>query len=150
MKYYHLKMNAYNDTNNYELASKKSNVTFDLGHLLINDFQPFKSNIDLTETEMIKRGKENLTLLFEELFKLRNSQAGEEDQFRDFSKTEFSVKLPKQVTILPRSNPIPKKQALTKWEKFRLEKGLPPRKNRGRFIYSEDLKQWVPRHGKGR
>jgi hypothetical protein len=136
-------------TNNYEVSSKKSNVTFDFGHLLINDTQPFKNN-GLTETEIINRGKENLALFFEELFKLRNTQAGDDDELRNFSKTANTVTLPKPVTILPRSKPIPKKQALTKWEKFRLEKGLPPKRKRGRFEYSEELKKWAPRHGKGR
>jgi regulator of ribosome biosynthesis len=38
---------------------------------------------------------------------------------------------------------------LTKWERFRLEKGMPARKKRSRMVYDEITKDWVPRHGAG-
>jgi len=34
------------------------------------------------------------------------------------------VSLPEKTTILPREKAIPKVKPLTKWEKFRLEKGI--------------------------
>ena len=143
-------MSANDFNNNYDQVSeKKSNVTFDFAHLLINDTLPFKNN-ELTETEILQKGKENLKIFFEELFKLNLTQSGDQEQFRDFSKSESTVKLPKAVLILPRSKPLPKKAILTKWEKFRLEKGIQAKSKRGRFIYSEDFKEWMPRYGKGR
>ena len=36
---------------------------------------------------------------------------------------------------------------MTKWEKFRQEKGLPPRKKRSRMVWDEHAKDWVPRWG---
>lgn len=36
---------------------------------------------------------------------------------------------------------------MTKWEKFRLEKGLTPRKKRSRLVFDPITKDWVPRYG---
>ena len=36
---------------------------------------------------------------------------------------------------------------MTKWEKYRLEKGMPARKKRSRVIYDPITKDWVPRYG---
>ena len=57
--------------------------------------------------------------------------------------------MPKGNTTLPREKPIPKEEAKTKWEKFREERGLPPRKKRSRLVYDEATGDWVPRWGKG-
>jgi regulator of ribosome biosynthesis len=51
--------------------------------------------------------------------------------------------------VLPREKAIPKPKPLTKWEKFRLEKGLPPKEKRSRLVYDEITKDWVPRWGFG-
>jgi regulator of ribosome biosynthesis len=42
---------------------------------------------------------------------------------------------------------LPKEKPLTKWEKFRIEKGLPSRRRRSRMVWNEDVKDWVPRWG---
>ena len=49
---------------------------------------------------------------------------------------------------MPREKPCPKEEVKTKWEKFREERGLPPRKKRGRLVYDPIQKDWVPRWGK--
>ena len=36
---------------------------------------------------------------------------------------------------------------MTKWEKFRLEKGMTARKRRSRMVWDERVKDWVPRWG---
>ena len=36
---------------------------------------------------------------------------------------------------------------MTKWEKFKKDKGLPTRKKRSRVIYDPITKDWVPRWG---
>ena len=59
----------------------------------------------------------------------------------------FSVDLPPPKVVLPREKPIPKPKPLTKWEKFRLEKGLGTKKKRARIVYDPITKDWVPRHG---
>ena len=51
--------------------------------------------------------------------------------------------------ILPREKPIPKPKPLTKWEKFRIEKGLPAKEKRSRMVFDPITKDWVPRYGMG-
>lgn len=51
--------------------------------------------------------------------------------------------------MLPREKPVPKEKEKTKWEKFREERGLPPRKKRSRLVFDPITKDWVPRWGKG-
>ena len=41
------------------------------------------------------------------------------------------------------------KTAKTKWELFALKKGIANKKKRSRMVYSEELKDWVPRWGRG-
>lgn len=129
--------------------NEKFNVSCDLGHLLVYDNQPFNKD-EVGEEEMMSRGKGNLKYFFEELFKLANTQKGEDEEKRDFDKPLDTVNLPKPDTKLPRSKPIPKPKPLSKWEKYRIEKGLPAREKRSRMVYSEDAGDWVPRWGKGR
>ena len=51
--------------------------------------------------------------------------------------------------VFPRYQKAPKhKTARTKWELFALEKGI-KKKKRSRMVYSEELKDWVPRWGRG-
>ena len=59
------------------------------------------------------------------------------------------MSIPKSQVVLPREKPAPKEKALTRWEKFRVEKGMAPRKKRSRIIYDEITQDWVPRHGFG-
>jgi regulator of ribosome biosynthesis len=127
---------------------QKFNVSCDLGHLLIYDNQPFGKD-SIGESEMLERGKSNLKFFFEELFKLAKSQKGEDEEKRDFDKPLDTVILPKPETKLPRSKPIPKPKHLSKWEKYRVEKGFPAKQKRSRMIYSEAAGDWVPRWGKG-
>ena len=51
--------------------------------------------------------------------------------------------------MLPRFRPLPTEKYMTKWERFRVEKGLAPRKKRSRLIYDAITKDWVPRWGPG-
>ena len=125
----------------------KFNVSLDLGNLIVNDLQPFdKTN----EENMVSRAKGNIIHLYNEMFNLLKTQKGDEEQMRDFDKPKDMVTLPKPQTLLPRSKPVPKPKPLTKWEKYRLDKGLPPSKKKSRMVYSELAGDWVPRWGKGR
>lgn len=38
---------------------------------------------------------------------------------------------------------------MTKWEKFRIEKGIPTREKRGRMVFDPITQDWVPRYGAG-
>ena len=51
--------------------------------------------------------------------------------------------------VLPREKPIPKPKPLTKWEKFRLEKGIQEKAKRSRMVYDPITQDWVPRFGMG-
>lgn len=57
--------------------------------------------------------------------------------------------LPKPTIVLPREKPIPKEKPLTKWEKFRIEKGLATREKRSRMVYDPITNDFVPRYGMG-
>jgi len=127
----------------------KFNVTFDTGHLLIYDNGPFNVE-DIYEEDITGRLSKNLKNFYGELYGLLKKQKGENEEKTDFDKAADCVKLPKPVTILPRAKPIPKPKPLTKWEKYRIEKGLPAKEKRSRMIYSELAGDWVPRWGKGR
>jgi regulator of ribosome biosynthesis len=75
-------------------------------------------------------------------------QQGEDDITRDYDKAPDEVSLPKAVLTLPRIMPIPKEKPLTKWEKYKQEKGIHSRKRR-RMVWSDIANDWVPRWGKG-
>lgn len=59
----------------------------------------------------------------------------------------FSVHLPNAKIIVPREKPAPKEKPTTKWEKFRLERGLAARKKRSRLVFDPISDDWVPRWG---
>lgn len=73
-------------------------------------------------------------------------QKDEELQIHDFSKGLYELKLPEQITIFPRQKSIPKEKTQTRWEKFSKEKGI-EKKKRGRMVWDENVKDWVPRWG---
>lgn len=50
---------------------------------------------------------------------------------------------------MPRHKIIPKPKQMTKWEKFRIEKGLQPKEKRSRYVYDPVSKDWLPRFGLG-
>lgn len=76
--------------------------------------------------------------MFKELFELRRVQKanqGEDGEILEYTKPIFNVELPESKVILPREKPLPKEKQLSKWEKFRKEKGLPARKKRSRLVF---------------
>lgn len=142
---------ALNNTQAQQLKQIALNKSVDHGLLLMEDSSAFDN---LSEQEMLARTKSNLCLLYKELFDLKRQQkeqqiGGEDAEILEFTKSKFSLRLPEAITVLPREKPIPKPKPLTKWEKFRLEKGLPPKAKRSRLVYDEITKEWVPRWGKG-
>ena len=72
----------------------------------------------------------------------------------EHAKPKWSVELPTKEDSehwvdLPREKPIPKQKPMTKWERFRIEKGLPMKQKRGRMVFDEKTSEWVPRYGAG-
>lgn len=81
--------------------------------------------------------------------KTQAQQHGDDGEILEYEKAIFNVFLPKSAVVLPREKSAPKEKSLTKWERFRLEKGMPARKKRGRMVFDPITKDWVPRHGAG-
>lgn len=126
------------------------NQNIDVGSLLYEDASSYAS-IDLKEFG--KRTAENLCSLYRKLYEIKKSQDvkehGDDGAILEYDTSNMTVALGLPTTILPREKPCPIEKSKTKWEKFREEKGLPPRKKRSRLVYDEITKDWVPRWGVG-
>lgn len=46
-------------------------------------------------------------------------ESGEDGEILEYTKSKWSVMLPKSTVVLPRAKAPPKKKELTKWERFR-------------------------------
>lgn len=123
------------------------NRTIDLGSLAVFDTNNFQEAAN--EDDIVQRTRENLRFIYSELYKLKTTQIGNEEENRDYDKPTNAVILPAPTTILPRGKPIPKSHKTeTKWEKFSKDKGIFKSK-RSRMVYSEELGKYLPRWGKG-
>ena len=125
------------------------NKHLDIGSLLIEDTQSYEG---ISMQEFSKRTASSLCQLYQALFDLKKRQRaahGPDGEILEFTKAHYSVDMPDPRVVLPREKPVPKELEKTKWEKFREEKGLPPRKKRSRLVFDPITKDWVPRWGKG-
>jgi regulator of ribosome biosynthesis len=57
------------------------------------------------------------------------------------------AQLPAPTTLLPRSKPLPKPKAQTKWEMFAVAKGI-SHKKRDKRVWDEEKQDWVNRWGR--
>ena len=134
------------------LEEKKENIFYDSRRLVIIDsnniLNPKNNEKILTETIMINKAKQNYISFASSLFDLLSKQQGKEKEDLDYDKAPDELTLPEAIITLPRSLPIPVAKPLTKWEKYKQEKGIVQRK-RSRMVYSEEIGDWVPRWGKG-
>jgi len=139
-------------TDQKPLEEKKENIFYDTRRLVIidsNNILNSKNNEKiLTETKMNNKAKENYISFASSLFDLLIKQQGKEKEDLDYDKAPDELTLPEPIINLPRSLPIPIAKPLTKWEKYKQEKGIVQRK-RSRMVYSEEVGDWVPRWGKG-
>ncbi len=107
----------------------------------------------MTQQQILEETKKNLSTVYKELFELKRTQKAqsggddEDGEILEYTKSIFSVALPKPHIVFPREKPIPKEKPLTKWEKFRKERGLDSRKKRSRLVFDETTNDWVPRWG---
>jgi regulator of ribosome biosynthesis len=76
-------------------------------------------------------------------------EAGGEDEILEYTQSKHLVQLPEPLVVLPRMFPPPKPKPLTKWEKFRIERGMPTKGKRSRMVFDPITKDWVPRYGMG-
>ena len=145
-------MSEQNITNPLPIPEKRENIFFDTRRLVIidsNNILNSKNNEkELTETIMISKAKQNYIDFASSLFDILNKQQGEDKEDLDYDKAPDELTLPEAIITLPRSLPIPIEKPLTKWEKYKKEKGITQRK-RSRMVFSEEVGDWVPRWGKG-
>lgn len=116
------------------------NKTQDIGLLLFNDATQITS-----ETDLDSLSNSNINYAFQQLFTFQGQQP--KPEVLEFDKPKYALEMPDQTTVIPRFRPLPSESYMTKWERFRLEKGMAPRKKRSRLIYDAITKDWVPRWG---
>lgn len=109
----------------------EENLCFDLGNLAAYDI----STVEAGQIEEVT--KVNSQKLLQRLLALEKEE-NEEGEF---------LLLPEAIIKTPRANPPPEEKPLTKWEKFRVSKGLGRRKKRSRLIYEPSVEGYVPRYG---
>lgn len=73
--------------------------------------------------------RDNTQLLVNEIWKLPTERVDE----------SIIVKLPKPTMLMPRLRKIPGPRPLTKWERFRREKGIPKKKRTSKKVYDTVL-----------
>ena len=140
----------HHDTNGQAEEAKviAVNKQLDIGAFVFEDCQSYH---DKTEQQILEAAKKNFCSLFKELFDLKRQQkakqGGDDGEILEYTKALYSVDLPDPRILVPRAKPAPKEKAKTKWEKFREEKGLPPRKKRSRLVFDPITNDWVPRWG---
>lgn len=125
------------------------NQQIDVGALLVEDCQSYEG---VSTKQFQKRTANNLCALYRKLFELKKAQSaqfGEDGEVLEHTKALNYVELPAPKIIIPREKPIPKEKVKTRWERFREERGLPPRKKRSRLVYDGQTQEWLPRWGPG-
>ena len=114
---------------------------------MVEDCHSFSA---LKSSKVVKKTTENVSLILSRLFDLKRTQQKDEgEQILEYTRPTYMVELPEPQITLPREKPAPKPKPPTKWERYRLEKGLPARKKRSRLVFDPITKDWVPRHGMG-
>lgn len=92
-------------------------------------------------------------ILKDELLKSKHSEEAANElkklqhQHKDFDISPNEVLLPKTRIEFPRFQRFELSTTTTKWEKFAKEKGIQKVKKRSRLVWSEEVKDWVPRWG---
>ena len=133
-------------------VENRENIFYDTRRLVIvdsNNILNQKNNEkELTETIMMNKAEQNYISFASSLFDILSKQQGQEKEDLDYDKAPDELALPEAIITLPRTLPIPVAKPLTKWEKYKQEKGIVQRK-RSRMVYSEEVGDWVPRWGRG-
>ena len=119
-----------------------TNRSYDLGGLVYYDSTSYQN---LTAEELASKAMQNTNKFFQAMFEYKKKQP--EKRVLEFETPFYTVTLPPIEERLPRLVPPPKPKPLTKWEKFRKDKGLPPRKRRERKVYDPVSKRWIRRFG---
>lgn len=116
-------------------VQKDVDLEYDLAKLFA--FDPTNVS-NPSEEDLLRLARDNAQLLFRQLYELPELQTPDRG---------LCVELPKPRIYLPREHPIRKEPELTKWEKFRRERGIKKRK-RSKQDFDEDTRTWKRRYGK--
>lgn len=108
------------------------NLTFDLGNLAAYDINTIDGTTDLDQLTL-----SNTQALISKLI----------SQDKEESEESVFIKLPEPIMRIPREQAPPQAKPLSKWEKFRLGKGLGRRRKRSRMVYEPIVNDFVPRWG---
>eukprot|EP01061_Rhynchopus_euleeides_P045865 TRINITY_DN8454_c0_g1_i1.p1 TRINITY_DN8454_c0_g1~~TRINITY_DN8454_c0_g1_i1.p1 ORF type:complete len:240 (+),score=112.77 TRINITY_DN8454_c0_g1_i1:48-722(+) len=108
-------------------------VTYDLGNMAVFDANQPKN---ISESTLFDVATAHCQELVAKLFELPTAK----------SEGGRVAELPMGTTLVPREKPIPKEKELTKWEEFRLEKGIKKRKTEKK-VFNELTQEFMPAYG---
>lgn len=131
------------------------NYTIDIGTLAVYDSSVLEpGTLTLSESELHGRALKAYRILTEKIREtkamdtMENNLRKLEHKIIDFDKNPNEFELPKTKLPLPRLLKFENIKIQTKWEKFAQEKGIKKVKKRSRLIWSDEVKDWVPRWGR--
>jgi regulator of ribosome biosynthesis len=119
-----------------------ANKNYDLGALIYHDASSYENT---TSEQIFEKTKENINKFYQLLFDHRKKQPAR--GVLEFETPFYTVDLPRIEEKIPRLVPPPKPKPETKWEKFRKERGLAPRKRRDRKVLDPVTGRFVRRFG---
>ncbi|XP_054168027.1 ribosome biogenesis regulatory protein homolog [Oppia nitens] len=119
-------------------VDKPIDLFYDLRHLLAVDTNPIdaKELRSGKEVYMKSLARDNCQLICNKLWQLETKRVDD----------TIVAQLPAVGYLLPRSKPIPKPKAPTKWETYAKMKGI-QNKKKDKLVWDEESKQWKPRFG---
>lgn len=116
-------IDAYNKVKIFNMDDDR-NRQLDLGSLTLYDSNPLSdkalSGQELNDA-LINRTGGNIYYMLSQMINMlkihkeEQERLPEEQQLHDFSKSQYSLRLPPTNTVFPRSRKIPKKKEMTKW-----------------------------------
>jgi regulator of ribosome biosynthesis len=119
-----------------------TNKNHDLGALLYNDSTSYEN---FTDEQVLEKVQQNANKFYQIMFDYRKRMP--ERGVLEFETPFFTIDLPRIEERIPRVVPPAKEKPLTKWEKFRKEKGMAPRQRRDKKVFDPISKRWVRRFG---
>jgi len=108
-------------------VDKDDDLKYDLGHLCAFDYHPIPSHELKIENNLVELTRDNVQLLFTKIFQLSTKVVPD----------GVLAELPKPVTLLPRSKPLPAKREPTAWEKFAKVKGIQKKSRKNQLVWDE-------------
>ena len=125
------------------------NHYYDPGTLTVYDTNPILPTDLSTAVHQNYKKLINLATIQRDQQRLINETRTLAGQYKNFDIQDNEIVLPDPVTEFPRFKRLPEGRVMTKWEAFAKKKGIKKKDKRSKLVYSEEVKDWVPRHGVG-